>query len=633
MKKCPAGIALPILIAAIVILAMATRTLCGPCASALDLVRPLRIGGTVEGWTLKSVVCYPDGTYSYRFSAAGLPETRVDAQLHDPKRPAYIHGRQFDVSFMIRNLRGPTPGEVDQLAASLAARIESNATSIPVVAVAPIRRRGPIRIMTDPAGLIGAIAFLLASIVSFPLLALALRRNRNALPARVGIVLAALVFSLAALELVFRAFDIHAADAGLPRFVSRAKPFTRERVKWTNRSRKSNFGHICGSGNPFSFLRSQRPQIKQKEVFRIAFIGDSFMEGEGIGQLDNFPAHFQRDAYRAFPNMRFESMNYGISGSDTRNEVMMLLYEVPAVRPDLVVWGYVLNDIGGPDQALAPGNLYDGINFKFKPFQEMLQSHNLGGLRTHWRLYDYAVTRYENTILSDTTINSYLRSYNPRYNATELKAMKENFRAVAAFYRKRHVPVVLFVYPLLVNLDHDYPFTGIHRTVIAAAKEAGLYTLDTLPAYLGKDPTTLWVQIWNHHPNSAGQKIAADAVMKFVRKEELIPGKEADKWPASACAAEPSDEKSLALAKRDFARAHYDKTLTDLEPVLECSPGNIDAQYVSLKTFWKTNVNMAICPKFLRLEYSGPRWKKAGDRVKSSIYREALAQRKYIDKR
>ncbi len=70
--------------------------------------------------------------------------------------------------------------------------------------------------------------------------------------------------------------------------------------------------------------------------------------------------------------------------------------------------------------------------------------------------------------------------------------------------------------PLLVGLEGDYPFDEAHQTMARACKEHKLDFFDLLPAFSGKNSSSLWVHETDRHPNEIAHRIIAKGLIKPV---------------------------------------------------------------------------------------------------------------------
>jgi hypothetical protein len=84
---------------------------------------------------------------------------------------------------------------------------------------------------------------------------------------------------------------------------------------------------------------------------------------------------------------------------------------------------------------------------------------------------------------------------------------------MAKVANNNHIPIVLFVHPILYNIG-NYPFEDIHQQVIRLADEHGYITEDLLPAFEGYDGRELWVHGSDPHPNEIAHKLSGEYAAK-----------------------------------------------------------------------------------------------------------------------
>jgi len=100
--------------------------------------------------------------------------------------------------------------------------------------------------------------------------------------------------------------------------------------------------------NSAGFRGPERALRKPRGVFRIAVIGDSFAMGSGVTQEETYADRLERALAAARQQRRFEVLNFGLGGLNASAVVDRLLRLGLRYDPDLIVYGYTLNDIEGP---------------------------------------------------------------------------------------------------------------------------------------------------------------------------------------------------------------------------------------------------------------------------------------------
>lgn len=598
----------------------ATAWAAGNARECSRAVRDISGGAFPGNWKALSVECFTDDTIRYVFKNE-TRQVQVDAMPHDPKRPAFLHGKQFDLSFRLEAAKGDTPPEVEQLLTALAPRLEA-LERVSGEAASGKQARASEKSRERLAFFVSLLALVVAALL-YAALMFATEKTRFRFLVWTCRTFAMLIFVLALTEFALRVFGIAPADKGMVRFVGRV----RSALDAGGEARENLFSepHVRNTQNYLGFRDGIHPYEADVGVFRIAFVGDSFMQGEGVEPWDTFPAKFHKRLQAAAAGLDMEIMNFGTSGSDTYDEAALLLYEIPAYHPDFIVWGYTLNDIVTPQNRGNNSAAYDGVRLNVPRFEEMVLRHDLGGVRKYWRMYDIIVTRHENAALTRATLGYYQDAYSREHNTPGLSRMRKDFDRVAEFYRRRGVPIVFFIYPLFVDLDENYPFEPAHRTVAASARAAGMDVVDTLPRYLGQDASALWVSPQNHHPNARGQKIAADTVAKHVVARRVSePGLlRKHKWK-SVYTRGISVEERMAGAGKMLSNGLGEDALDEIAPVLELYPDNPAAQYLAARAMAESSMIFSLIPKYRRLINAGPPWSRRAEAIIRDVRKKGV---------
>lgn len=99
-----------------------------------------------------------------------------------------------------------------------------------------------------------------------------------------------------------------------------------------------------------------RPHRHEKpdDVFRIAVLGDSYAEAMQVDAAEAFWAVLERElaGCSALAGRRPESINFGVSGFGTAQELEVLRHRAWGYEPDFVLLAWVLNDVRNNSRAL-----------------------------------------------------------------------------------------------------------------------------------------------------------------------------------------------------------------------------------------------------------------------------------------
>ena len=272
---------------------------------------------------------------------------------------------------------------------------------------------------------------------------------------------------------------------------------------WTTRSVIS---HINRYG-----LRGPNVEPKKPEgVFRILALGDSFTFGEGVADNETFVVRLE-NMLNAEQNTntgyRYQTINAGISGYNTLDEVTYLKNRWLMFEPDIVLLTFYLNDAYDESQfgAFISGI---GVGTSIEEHKLISNSRFLQWALKMWKMWQVSqcVTEIYNSQFSD----------NPQVLGHNWNTSKQAITQAVELTSTRNIQIVLVIFPELYELTEDYPFKHIHEHVYQFAKSLGIPTLDLLEVFLGHDAATLWVHATDHHPNAYAHKIAAHAIAGFL---------------------------------------------------------------------------------------------------------------------
>jgi len=248
---------------------------------------------------------------------------------------------------------------------------------------------------------------------------------------------------------------------------------------------------------------------------RVLVLGDSFTYGLGVADDDAvFCALLERELDRAPPagTTGVDVLNGGIPGSLTTDWAALWQRAVPAFQPDVVLVVFFLRD--GTEM---------GTQLRyFDQIRELLDS----GIHDRWPYrWCYLYRMFQDQRDRRTIGRAYAQQFHRAYRSEDPKVNRQwrvarrNLRRMRGWAEEQGITLALAVFPILVQLEDEagYPFREEERIIREFSEQLGLPTLDLLPAFLGQDAPDLWVSAADQHPNAAGHRIAAAALLPFVR--------------------------------------------------------------------------------------------------------------------
>ena len=258
---------------------------------------------------------------------------------------------------------------------------------------------------------------------------------------------------------------------------------------------------VSGTINSKGFRGLDRAFDKANGITRIAFLGDSFTLGMGVKDNDTLPVSFERAIQSKHPNT--EVLNFGISGTSTKEQIKLLEEYVIKFKPDVVVIVVFLND------ADRTGT----INFISRP-------KVLAQVRKNSFFINALIGSIEKPILYQEMIRHYQDGY--LEGSPGWESVKTALRKGKALSEKQNFQLVVTVYPVLFKLDDSYPFRHIHKIIEDYCASLKIPFVDLLNGFIGKQDSKLWVHKTDQHPNEVANRIAAGELSKFFESNDLM---------------------------------------------------------------------------------------------------------------
>lgn len=238
---------------------------------------------------------------------------------------------------------------------------------------------------------------------------------------------------------------------------------------------------------------------------RVLLIGDSFTEGQGVRQEETFAVVLEE-------RLDAQLINCGRRGYDFPRLHEWFDSHLD-LEPDVVVYAMVLND---PEQSPAFHARQQYIDDWIVDRRRMVSEGD--GSPPPWqpRLFALVADRIEGRTVQAETTRWYREMFGEE-NARGWEATLDHVEAMRDAMRSRGGAFLVALWPLLVDLDSDYPFEDTHRAIAEGMRSRGVPFVDTLDAFRGEPASALWVHPADHHPNGAAHARFARAIEGPVR--------------------------------------------------------------------------------------------------------------------
>lgn len=273
---------------------------------------------------------------------------------------------------------------------------------------------------------------------------------------------------------------------------------------------------------------------KAKSTFRIAFVGDSVTFGLGFDPSAAFCKQLEGflNACARSSETRFEVLNLGVTGYNISQVLEQLRTRGTQFAPDLVIYGYVLND---PQSYSVEGaslkQMRDEANGQSNgPFLELAQA-----VLSRSQLYRLAEQAW-----ATPTPEPDLMSKDPTTGAFRSNSYQDYFKALHAagptwdrvvrgfsdltrVSKSAEVPVAIAIFPIHPKDRREhYPLRDVHNQVAQLAASHDFPCLDLVDAFdAARNSGYRVLFIDPLHLDAEGHIVAALALLDWIDRSGL----------------------------------------------------------------------------------------------------------------
>ncbi len=240
---------------------------------------------------------------------------------------------------------------------------------------------------------------------------------------------------------------------------------------------------------------------KPADVFRIVFVGDSVTFGYYVDEKETFPKVVESlmQAER-IKGRRVEIVNAGVSGLGSGNTLAHLKNRVLAWDPDLVVWGFYLNDVTQKE-----GDI-------------LFPVRDLGA----WSfLNDFAIGRLVKRAVS---LTSWGAKFEVDHKNLSNQKVDESWRSVVSDFsqaksllEEKNVKLVVVCLPCGLQIGRVFTVAEYQKKLEKICNGLSIPFLDVLPALKSEGSAKmLYFKGDFIHPNVKGHQIIGKALTDFI---------------------------------------------------------------------------------------------------------------------
>jgi len=278
--------------------------------------------------------------------------------------------------------------------------------------------------------------------------------------------------------------------------------------------------------NSLGLRDDEFPRDKPEGEQRVLCLGDSFTFALGVAFEDLYSQRLERRLNALGGPTRFQVINAGVAGYNTRQELIYLLAEGFELEPDLVVIGFYWNDLVGNDAPLpdlstprrvaGAGELQDSPRHMIpKVLRDLLRSSvvvyrsvlGVQQIRSRLSPYQHEEARLQRALLHGD------RELAAGYWAST----GERLRTIASEAASRRIPVVLMAFPMENQVRFEYPQAIWARALQEIWAPTAMPWIDLEPPFrqalaAGENPFLPYDQ----HPSPKGMEIAEAQLYRTI---------------------------------------------------------------------------------------------------------------------
>jgi len=232
----------------------------------------------------------------------------------------------------------------------------------------------------------------------------------------------------------------------------------------------------------------------------VVVIGDSIAMGTGVLYEETYAARLETELAARFPDRTIEVLDIGLAGLNAPWIVERFEQKGLRYAPDLVIYGYTLNDIEGKKYRRSADVGFTG---PLASWQSPVYV---------WRYLKPRLNSLRELLGSPRGSYSFELDENYFRNAEAWQDVLEAFERLAGLARQRGICAVMLVHTKLYSLGWLHPFRRHYELVAQAARERGFHVIQSWPYFEGRSSAELRLNAIDSHPNAEGHALLFEAL-------------------------------------------------------------------------------------------------------------------------
>ena len=265
---------------------------------------------------------------------------------------------------------------------------------------------------------------------------------------------------------------------------------------------------------------------RKPKTGRILVLGDSITFGQGVAREDAYPQQLEQLMSRTELGeySSVEVLNFGIPGYNTCQQYAQFLELGLDFEPDLVVVGFLYNDILVKDNERAAWLGLPPESADVVSAVEDQSGWSLNGMHRYLRKRSL-VFRVCSSKLGSVARKmggsalGQVGSYKFKFvdEDSDWLVVRKALLALRDLGSEHDFAVAVMIIPAMANMtDGAYPLKEYHEAVSEFCQANEVAHLDLLPYFWGLDASQFHVSFLDGHPNAKAHTIMANALAAFI---------------------------------------------------------------------------------------------------------------------
>jgi lysophospholipase L1-like esterase len=242
-------------------------------------------------------------------------------------------------------------------------------------------------------------------------------------------------------------------------------------------------------------------------TFRIAIAGDSFTMGEKVFEEEAYPAVLEKKLNAVGDGRRYEVLNLGLSGLSIKWVMQRLEIGLNRFHPDLIVYGFTINDIEGPAYR-------ESVPLEARVARQREYLATLESPSYLMRAIRPRLESLRDTLFVGPGSYAYDLQENYFHNPQAWADFAAGLDRLATDAREEGVCAHVLIHTQVYELNFLHPFRNIYAKVADAAKARGLTVTQSFPLFRGYDERAVTISADDTHPNALGHELLARALFE-----------------------------------------------------------------------------------------------------------------------